>query len=573
MSQLIQDVVNLELTELTKAAEAAQTGTDLPDTVPVKILDQKSADWVLFHFAWDLMNMLYVGGCEIEAWAEQFLLKRSKELSDIFQSRVERFAYEGHIGASVDYYTAALFEIPPRIETALSGDPKKQKKPAFTSQSDKVNPTSGDFKPQTPTDSPDDPNRPKTPSEVDDFYDDFEQNCDRAGTPVLEVEREFFKNLLVFGRACLLVDLPKAGDFANLKDEKDAGQFNPFLVNWDPRQMINYSVDSHGDLNWCIFSNRESQQATAFDDAVITDNWYYYDRTRYAKYSRVLPVSEDQTSKDAMAKLVSQGLHSQAKLNRVPVLYKEVSRGLWLVNRAYSVAKNHVNTSCALDWALYMSCLAMPVIQMDGEYQQVNSEAGCIKLPYESKYGWSEPEGKSYETLMKRIDTLKEEVFRAFYLIAQSRSTSATASAASGVSKQQDMAPSKKVLNLYGDIMRALIQRMYNYVSVAHEDNSNWDVRGLSFPEGPPDEELDTIAGAMALDIPSLTFEKEMNKKAVVAVLPDMNSKTKEAIFREIDAAPSAADRAMDTQSANGSMLAARAASVQAADTIPKGSI
>jgi hypothetical protein len=568
------ETVNLGQSPDTPTASELSNDDALPDKIAVKIINQRSADWTVYHYAWDLMNMLYVGGCEIEAVAEQFLLKRSKELSDVYQSRVERFYYEDHIGAAVDWYLAALLEIPPRVETALKGD--QAPKITFTSQSEKVDPTKG-FVPQPPPavhpTTSEDPNRSKTPAEVDDFYDEFEQNCDRAGTPVLETIRAFFRNLLIFGRAVILIDLPPKGDYKNLQEEKEAGQYNPFLVNWDPRQMINYSADSHGQLNWVVFENRETVQATAFSQPTVSDNWYYYDRTRYAKYSRVIPKNENEPPKDSMAELVVQGEHSQAKLNRVPVLYEEVPKGLWLVNRAFSVAKEHLNTACTLSWALYMACLAMPVIKMDGEYTPTLSEAGFIKLPKEADYGWSEPEGKSFMHLMSRLETLKEELFRAFYLISQSRSSSATAAAASGVSKQQDMAPSKKVLNLYGDIIRSLIQAVYNYVSVAHEDSITWDVRGLSFPEGPPDEELDTIAGAMAIDIPSLTFEKEMYKKAAMSVLPDMNPKIKEKIFREIDVAPSAADRAMDQQNAKGSMIAQRAATIQAADIFPKGSM
>lgn len=95
-----------------------QSLTGLPDAVPVKMIDRKSTDWTLYHYAWDLMNFLYVGGAEMEAVAEQFLKKRSKELPDVYQSRVERFAYENHVGTCVDYYLAGLFETPPAVEIA-----------------------------------------------------------------------------------------------------------------------------------------------------------------------------------------------------------------------------------------------------------------------------------------------------------------------------------------------------------------------------------------------------------------------------------------------------------------------
>lgn len=553
-----------------QGSDSTKTPPGLPASVRVKMIDRKSADYNLFHNAWDLMYLLYVGGVEIEAVAEQFLKKRSKELPDVYQSRVERFYYESHVGTAIDWYLAALLETPPQVETAIEDDAPQ--KPAAPAPKPVPAPLPPNKPGQPPTAPPPmqqlPPSKPTsmTPADADEYYDQFEQNCDRAGTPVLEQIRAYFKNLLIFGRAAMLIDLPQKGDFKNLLEEKEAGQYDPFTVNYDPRQMINYQKDKNGRLLWCIFSNRETETVSPFEKDVVSDNWYYFDRTQWAKYQYVVPEGENTTPDDAMAQKVGGGEHALSAKQAVPVIYIELPRGLWLMNRAYSVTKEHLNTSCALSWALYMACLAMPVIKMDGEFTPELSEAGFIKLPKDAEYSWSEPEGKSFDHMAKRLDTLKEEIFRAFYLIAQARSTGATPSSQSGVSKQQDMMASKKVLNLYGDVMRAMIQALYTFVSWARDDEYQWDVRGLNFPEGPPDEEIDTVAGAMAIDVPSISFEKELYKKVVMATIPDMNPKKKAQIFTEIEQAPSAQDRET-------SQLMQRAQMVQAADTFPKGSL
>ncbi len=568
----------------------------LPDQIPVKMLDRKSADFTLYHYAWDLMYLLYVGGVEIEAVAEQFLKKRAKELPDVYQSRVERFYYESHVGTAVDWYLSALFETPPQVETALEdSESDKNDDPVKPIPSVKANPAAKtpppapgrDDKKGNPASKASDAVPPPaftstlpppmqalppqrqaamTPAQADEFYDQFEQNCDRAGTPLLETVREFYKNLLIFGRASMLVDMPPSGQYATLKEQQDAHALDPFLVNYDPRQMINYQKDETGRLVWCIFSSRLEVTENPFEEAKVTDNWYYFDRTQWAHYKREVPKGERVAPDAAVANRAGYGNHALSDKDTVPVIYLELPKGLWLVNRAYSVTKEHLNTANALSWALYMACLAMPVIKMDGDLNLTLSEAGYIKLPKDADYSWSEPEGKSFEHMAKRLDTLKEELFRSFYLISQARSNSATAGAASGVSKQQDMMPSKKVLNLFGDVMRAMIQALYTYVSWSRGDEYAWDVRGLNFPEGPPNEEIDTVAGAMALGIPSLAFEKELYKKAVMATIPDMNPKKKAEIFKEIEVAPSSAD-------AQTNQLMQRAQMVQAAAVFPKGSM
>lgn len=561
-------------------APVAQGVAGLPDIVAVRMLDRKSADFELYNTAWDMMYWLYVGGAEIESVAEQFLKKRSKELPDVYQSRIERFYYEPHIGTCVDWYLASVLEIPAQVETVMedaASDKADSNTPPTPVLPQAPPPVPGGNGPSTvpppqsaPVVSLPQKKTGKTPGQADSFYDQFEQNCDRAGTPVLEVFRAYLRHLVIFGRAALLVDMPESGQYKNLKEQKDSGALDPYLLNYDPRQMINYEKDRDGTLLWALFSVRQTILDSPFAEMKTVDRWYYYDRQQFAIYERAVPDGEasqgNSAPSDAEAIRVALGKHSMADHNMVPVLYIEMPKGLWLVNRAYSVTKEHLNTYNAFSWALYMSCLAMPVVQMDGDYVVELSEAGFIKLPKDSTYSWAEPKGNSFEQMAKRVDSLKEEIFRAFYLVAQSRSITATAGAASGISKQQDMMASKKVLNVFGDVMRAFIQATYQMVSYARNDGFRWDVRGLNFPEGPPGEEVDTVAGAMAIGVPSLAFEKELYKKVVMATIPDMNPQKKDQIFEEIEAAPAAAQLEMQ-------QLQQRAQMVQAQDTFPKGSI
>ena len=519
----------------------------LPAKVAVKTIDNKSDDWQKYHVAWDLMYFLYVGGVEIEAIAEQFLKKRAKELSDVYQSRIERFNYENHVGTAIDWYLSALFETPPEVETAAEDADIKKTTAANKS--------------------------PLTPAGADAYYDALEQNCDRAGTPLLEFFRTYFKNLLIYGRAAALVDLPPKGEFPNAEEERKAGQFDPYLIQYDPRQVINFSKDKNGALEWIVCSARETRMSSPFEKPSLVDVWYYFDKKQFGRYEREIPEGERSAPDDAMAELKMSGAHALADYNVVPVLYIEIPKGLWLMNRAYSVAKEHLNTDKALSWALYMAAMCMPVIQADGTFEITLSEAAFIQIPANAKYSWSEPEGKCWVHLANRVDTLREEIWRSFYLISQDRTNAATPAADSGVSKQQDMAPSKKVLNLFGDVMRAAIQEIYDRVSMAREDGYEWDVRGLNFPEGPPDAVIDLVAGAMALDIPSDDFEKELYKKAVMAALPDMNPVKKARIFEQIEAAPNQQTRQLMQEQQRGNIMAQRVSTVQAKDVFPNNSI
>jgi hypothetical protein len=210
------------------------------------------------------------------------------------------------------------------------------------------------------------------------------------------------------------------------------------------------------------------------------------------------------------------------------------------MNRAFSSVKAHLNVDNRLQWSLNMAALAMPVIMMDGEFDLTLSEVGMIKLPLNAKYEWTEPPGRAWTALAERAEGLKEEIYRQCYLLSQARSNRATPAMQSGISKQQDMMASKKVMNLFGDVMRMVIQRLYDFLSAARQwPDLTWDVRGLQFPEAPPDATLDMIAETLSLSIPSDLFEKEVFKLAVMAVLKDVNPRLREQIFDQIARSPS----------------------------------
>lgn len=472
--------------------------------VELKHIDRKHSEWSGLINPWTRMSLLYAGGYQIQAAAEEFLLRRPKELSDIYNARVARFTYTNHVGTAVDYYQAALFETPPTIEPRT------------------MNGTTSD--------------------QVDSFYNDFQANCDGLNTTLVEAFRKVLKNLLVYQRCFILTDLPST--LGTARSKADEKELQPYIRIYDPRHIINWSTTPRGELDWAILKLRQLE-AQPFEQGKIFDRWYVYDRINYAVYQREVPPDEriGGEPETAKAELVREGKHALARQEKVPLHLVDIPDGMWLMNRALLPAIDHLNSDNVLAWALHMSALAMPIITSDEDFTPTLSEAGYIKLPSDAKYQWSEPEGHSLGHLAEREYTLTENIYRAFYLIAQARSQNSTPTAQSGLSKQQDMAPSKKMLGMFGDILQAVIQSTLNRVSAARGDELSWDVRGLEFPEDTPLAEVDVAAETLNLDIPSETFEKELYKKLADTLFPDINPDTRQKIRKEIDEAATKRER------------------------------
>ena len=491
--------------------------TNFAGKVPIKLLDRRSDEWKMYHTMLDRLWAIYCGGLEMQAMAEQFLIRRAKEPAEVFQSRIANFQYHNHAGTATDWYVSALFQKPPR----------SQPSPPPGAADGKIM----DLKPDDAA-----------------FQEKFDKNCNRAKQPFLEHLRMRFRDMVVFGRAVSLVDLPRAGEFPNLKAEREAGQFDPYLCAYDPRCLINYQRDDEGSLKWAVLRALYNEQEDAFTETSSSIRWYYFDRTSYAVYEKEIKDDKDRQiaayandgpdGAEGDAVLVDSGSHALAEVQQVPLLITDVPRGFWFAQKAYSAVIGHINADNDLAWALKMAALAMPVIISDEEVDMTLSEVGAIHLPKDAKYEWTEPEGRCWKHLDNRTNSLVEQIFRHYYLISQARSTSATPAAQSGISKEQDMKASRKILSALGAIVREDAQQTLNAVWTARRSAVRWDVRGLDFPEEPPDETLEMIGSARSVGVNSDTFQRELSKLAVTAAIPDANTDLKTVIFKEIDDTP-----------------------------------
>lgn len=504
-----------------------QPAEGVANTVKVENIDQKHPEYKVLSDTWNKLGLLYAGGWALKSAAELFLIRRPKELTDVYQARLNMFTYVNHLGTALDWYASELFEEDPHIQ-ALA------KSKGGTENTDKV---SADLKA---------------------FYDTFLLDCDNAGTSFVDTFRTVFSYVLLYKKAYLLMDLPPASDYASLADQKKAGALDPYLCVYSPQSVINWQLDTYGNLDWIIIKV-QSRINPPKDTPKIADRWYFYDRQNFEVWQRIHEENEQGTPNNAVAERVAAGRHLLAKFNTVPVQCLQVPDGLWLANRAMLAAISHLNTDNSLYFALFMAALAMPIVMADTDLQINLSEAGYIHLPKDAKFDWTEPKGTSFQHLSDRLNELTENIFRSFYLIHQGRSGRATPSAQSGVSKQMDMMPSKDILKMFGDLVRAFMQRVLNMVAQGHNDDQaiEWDVRGFEFKDDLSLEEVQAIGEMFTLNIPSDIFEKELSKRVIKAGLPDANPKVIREAFAEVDDAKSRADRNMDSLKQKVSLLGA----------------
>lgn len=449
-------------------------------------------EYVRCKAMWRKYRDLYTGGEQLRERAPEYLVRRSKEPNDVYSERLARVFYENYIGSIIDWYAATLIRREPVITYDGASEAAKR------------------------------------------FYTLFTDDCDLKGTTISEFFRRQLVQALVCGASYVVVDFPRLPLVVTNRAQEDAtGKSRAFLADYSPDDLINWSYDAEGQLEWVILRTSDLRQAEIGTDAWKKETrWIYYDRERYRIYRSVL----EPTGRAGATELVGEGLHGLAAQNRVPIFQLRISDGLWLMNKAALLQLEHFNKSNALAWALTMGLFATPVIYSEREWNQIVGESYYIQLGPEDRFGWTEPEGHVFQIAADNLERLKDEIYRVCYLMAQAGGTSSSVSNQSGLSKQRDFSITQEVLRAYGDMAKHSMKQILSAIEKARQDELSIDVSGLDeFDIGDFSVELDDASKLLRMGIGSATLKKQLFKKLSFKYLCDARQDIKNQVADEID--------------------------------------
>jgi hypothetical protein len=454
-------------------------------------IDREHPEYTAKKAMWRRYKDLYAGGEQFKANAAEYLVKRHREPLDVYYERLYRVFYENYIGSIVDWYGATLF----RREPILSFQGPNESAKAF--------------------------------------YSEFVEDCDLRGSCLSDFFRRVLVEALVCGTAYVLVEFPRAKvPAANRAEEEALGQARAYLVEYGPEEVINWSHDDTGNLDWIVLRTSSLRQSEQGRGAWVKETkWIYFDKAEFKTYRRV--EGQRETGRPQLA---DQGPHSLAGLGKVPVFQFRISDGLWLTNKAASLQLEHFNKSNALAWALTMGLFASPVVYSDREWNQIVGDSYYIQLGPEDRFGWTEPEGHVYQIATENLNRLKDEIYRVCYLLTQAGGSLGSGAPQSGLSKQRDFTITQEVLRAYGDAVKDMMKRVLRAIEAARQDGITIDVSGLDeFDIGDFSSELEDAVKLLGLGIGSKTLKKQVLRKLALKYLCDIRQETKDQIVSELD--------------------------------------
>jgi hypothetical protein len=448
-------------------------------------INREHPEYAVRRNMWRQYQDLYSGGERLRQNASEYLVRRHKEPAEIYRERLSRVFYENYVGSIVDWYAATLMRREPML--FFDGEDEGAKR----------------------------------------FYSALTHDCDLKGTNLSEFFRRQFVTTLVCGASYTVVDFPRGQGAAATRAEEDAsGRSRAYLMDYSPEEVINWSYDREGGLDWVVLRTSCLQQPSVTDSRWEKETrWIYYDRERFQIYRRA--------GEGGPIGLVDEGRHGLAALQRVPVFEMRISEGLWLMNKAALLQLEHFNKSNALSWALTMGLFAMPVVFSDKEWKQLVGESYYIQLGKDDRFGWTEPDGKVYQIAADNLVRLKDEIYRVCYLMGQA---GAPDSRQSGLSKQRDFSVTNEVLKAYGDAVKEVMGQVLEAIAGARQDGVSVGVSGLDeFDIEDFSNELDDAKKLLELGIGSETLKKEVFKKLAFKYLCDTRQEVKNRVAEEIE--------------------------------------
>jgi hypothetical protein len=328
---------------------------------------------------------------------------------------------------------------------------------------------------------------------LDDWYSNFVRNVSPKGAPRVELQefvREHAKSLLVTGDSWVRVDVPPAGNYTNRADQEKAGALDAFLVTIPTGCVTDWEEADDGSLNWImVYSTATPRGGLTGTRNTIVHRWAYYDRVSWATYECAQKVGEPiQDNQDIP--IVRSGSHT---FGCVPVVRKQVPKGLWAMDTLESLAREHFNKRSDLAWAEKQALLpelyeflgpeqaagAMPIGENQGNARRATSQPRGQGYVQERGAGdkaqFVGPDVAPFAEARKSCSEIRDEMHRVMHLMALSQATSASALGRSADSKKADQQATNIVAGELGKQLREHMTAIFEMVSIARGDVANKD--------------------------------------------------------------------------------------------------
>lgn len=197
-------------------------------------IEQEHPDYTARSRMWRKYRHLYAGGEDFRQHAAEYLVRRHKEVLDVYQERLARVFYENYLGSIIDWYMATLVRKEPIITYEGASESGRA------------------------------------------FFNTLTQDADLRGTTLTQFFKEQLTEALVCGKSYIAVDFPKVPAPALTRADEDAsGRSRAYLMGYTADEVINWSYDDRGMMEWVVPDSDGSFQLGITESEVAAGDGSY----------------------------------------------------------------------------------------------------------------------------------------------------------------------------------------------------------------------------------------------------------------------------------------------------------
>lgn len=375
----------------------------------------------------------------------------------------------------------------------------------------------------------------------------FWKKATKNGLSVKDLARQISKKTSMVGRVGIVVDTtaPK-GKVMSKADEKAAG-VRTYAYVVGPEQLLDYSFDQDGQLNWALIRECVRDDADPMSSSgEETDRYRLWSKTDWKLY-------EEQTQgRKKVIKLVDQGKHD---LGVVPVVLgdhiitdEEYDTPAMIDDIAYldRAVANYLSNLDAIIQDQTFSQLAMPaqnVLPGEDNYTKLLEMGTKRVFLYDGEGGaqpfYLSPDPKQAELILAVINKIIGEIYHTVGLAGErtKQDNAVGIDNSSGVAKAYDFERVNALLAAKADALEVVENKLARLVALWNGEEAqikddlvsypdNFDTRGLY-------DEFDISARLMLIDAPD-SIRREQMMMVLDKLFPQLKADLRKAMEAEL---------------------------------------
>lgn len=451
------------------------------------------------------MFALYAGDETLTDRIERFFLKSPTDTQEVYSRKLEqaKYQYVSYFSQIIQYYTGYLFSHP--LNIVAEGD-----------------------------------------VDLPEYYADLKENADTQGTDLHEILRDAFRDALIGKVSALVAEFPvMPQEIKSLQDWEDSKAGYAKISRFNALNIIDYQRSESGALEFITLRKKTSFRSSPLsDDHQTRETFLVYTAQELQRF--VFEYQGSSCPADAKPVLTETIQHG---FDSIPVVLLDLGdTALGAKLKGPQSANWHARAKRAI--LTNSHAHSMPVFHTDiDDLAGAFSASLGIKLGPEDKVDFIRPPSESLDALEEEVKDTAKEIYKVANTIMLDGSGQTHWRSAQ--SRLIDQDAGNITVRSYGYTVREATEKLLNIIARGRQDDEIIRVQGFEHLNAESFEELLNLK--KEVQIPSSTFNTELNKRLISQALPDLDEKKKQIIFQELEAEPDSVEpiSAEDTHDLN----------------------